>query len=635
MEWQIHDDGTFDLMAEGIGLQGAYPAIDGQAVHPLAVEIEREGVIRYQLPEGVLTLRLGRDEAGLTLSATLIGPQEAPHRLAPLAGARITGAERFFRQGLGTGGPTEFVRLASMGDTAPVTGFTVSALCTADDSTLTLAAYDQRRFSQRTLLYPAHAGKDALTLDAEFALERIPLPATGLGTPTLHFRWGPGAWQALQATAAAIGHEMGARQAQPTSYHWCSWYYLYQNFSEALLDEYLQGLQSLSPKVPLQSIQVDAGYFPAVGDWLLTNHLWPHGMAGPLRRIQQAGYRAGIWVGPFMVGNRSRLYAEHPDWILCDREGRPITPWRWYGEQRVWGNRDEETYVLDSSHPEAFAYLRRVFRTFRSYGATLFKTDFMLWGLHDSTRVRRHTPGKTSVEYLRDVLAMIREEIGEDSYWLGCIAPFAPFIGYADGMRIGGDVGESWAGSFGPRNMLRETVGSQYFNQIWWQNDPDAIMLRDFHIHLSPQEVRSLALWQGILGGVVNTSCPLHEIAPDRLRLWRFLEPGAEPGAARIPYWGQERKLRVAVRTLAERCAWALLALNTSDEPQTEVIRLGDALDQDELYAYRWGPEGYEALGRASQLVPELPAHEAALYYLSSEERPPAGLTLGGAPADF
>ncbi|MGE5557991.1 MAG: hypothetical protein ACM3WV_05190 [Bacillota bacterium] len=31
---------------------------------------------------------------------------------------------------------------------------------------------------------------------------------------------------------------------------------------------------------------------------------------------------------------------------------------------------------------------------------------------------------------------MIREEMGEESYWIGCIAPLAPMIGHVDSIRL-------------------------------------------------------------------------------------------------------------------------------------------------------------------------------------------------------
>ena len=184
---------------------------------------------------------------------------------------------------------------------------------------------------------------------------------------------------------------------------------------------------------------------------------------------------------------------------------------------------------------------------------------------------------------------------------------------------------------FGPWNMLRESQGSQHFNNVWWQNDPDAIMLRDRYIWLTAEEVRSLALWQGILGGVINTSAPLHEIPPDRLALWRFLEPGDAPWTARLPYLGRTRKLLVAVREFPGLDAWAVLAVNPTDEPQTEVIPLADAIGLHEAHCFGWGPKECEPMGVRSRLVPELAPHSCRLYYVATEETGPTDeLTLGG-----
>ena len=168
-----------------------------------------------------------------------------------------------------------------------------------------------------------------------------------------------------------------------------------------------------------------------------------------------------------------------------------------------------------------------------------------------------------------------------------------------------------------------------------WQNDPDVIYLRDFHINLSEAEVRSLAYWEAILGGSINTSAPLHEIAPERLRLWRFLEPGTERWTARLPYWDKKRKLHVAVREFPGLRAWAVLAMNATDEPVTERLECADLIGRERAFCYRWGPEGAEPAdpqrGDWSFLTPQLAPHESALYYLSLEEAPPQDLTLGGA----
>ena len=60
---------------------------------------------------------------------------------------------------------------------------------------------------------------------------------------------------------------MGAGTQTPVSYHWCSWYYYYQNFDELNLTQRLSGLEQIKPSIPIQIIQIDAGYFAKPRDW--------------------------------------------------------------------------------------------------------------------------------------------------------------------------------------------------------------------------------------------------------------------------------------------------------------------------------------------------------------------------------
>ena len=210
---------------------------------------------------------------------------------------------------------------------------------------------------------------------------------------------------------------------------------------------------------------------------------------------------------------------------------------------------------------------------------------------------------------------MIREAIGENSYWLGCIAPFLPFVGYADGMRIGGDVGSSWDGEFGPQNMMHCLVGNHYTNHHYYQTDPDAVMLRDFQIRLTEREVQSLALLAAISGSCIYTSDPLHRIAQERVALFRFIEPDQRRKPS-LPFLAEERPEIVMVHKEGRK--GLLFILNKTEAPLRETYR-PEELGFDpswNIFAFQTGER--EALWK-KQLAVNIPPHGCRLFLLSAD----------------
>jgi hypothetical protein len=644
LNWQLNRDGSFSLQGPSLVLHNAYPAFDQAPIRPLRVDMQQDGNggrIEYELGEGRLVLQLRVAENVAVLAATLHDVARAPHQVWPLGHARLEGASRYFQQGLGFGGPSGWSDFAGLrapqkteAGSAP-SWFRESYLVTGlanEESTLTVAAYDHQRFLQKSTLRShqsrrglinRHLDEEMVYLEAGFSIEGISIGST-LVLPELHFRQGSDAWQTFRDTAAAIGQVMQTRTQHAPRYHWCSWYAGGCNFTHDDLQNVLEGLDTLEPKVPLQTIQIDDGYCASPGDWLIPRAIWPGGLQEAFHTIRERGYKAGVWIAPFMVGNRSKLFHDHPEWMLRDVNGNLIAEWKNYDASGIPSHIDEETYVLDTSHPEAMQYLREVFRAMKSSGATFYKTDFMDWGLRDSLSVRRHTPGKTSVEYFREVLQMIRDEIGEESYWLACISPFAPFLGFADGMRVANDTGPGWSsGSAG--NMLQEMTAGQYFNGVWWQNDPDVVMLRDHFIHLSESEVQTLALFCGLMGGSVNTSDWLHQLPPHRLQMWRRLQPGPSNNMAQLPFWNRPQRLLCVVREFPEHQAFAVQFVNPHDQPVTQRFALAELVKTDSAFAWQWNMEGSTVLGEINVVVPEVESHGHALYWLASQAAAPPG----------
>jgi len=255
--------------------------------------------------------------------------------------------------------------------------------------------------------------------------------------------------------------DMTVRHDPPTA--WCSWYHYFEHVSQDDIEENLRAIETLG--LPIDVVQIDDGYQAEIGDWLLLSERFAS-LADIVGRIRGAGQRAGIWVAPFLVGERSVLAREHPDWLVGDTS--PGTGW---GDQRLSS--------LDVTHPEAEAYLREVFGTFADLGIDYYKIDFVYAGAMEG---RRADPSVAGVAAYRRGLRVIREAIGPESFLLGCGAPILPSVGLVDAMRVGPDIGHHFEPLDGDLSQPSQRAAAQ--NSRWrawqhgrfWTNDADCLV---------------------------------------------------------------------------------------------------------------------------------------------------------------
>lgn len=445
-------------------------------------------------------------------------------------------------------------------------------------------------------------------------------------------------WARLVADAAPTA----PRLSSPPITGWCSWYNLYAYINEENILEHLRAAQTVAAResLPMRVFQIDDGFTPEMGDWLEVKPQFPRGMKPLLEDIRSAGFIPGLWIAPFMVGNRSQLYRDHPDWVVRDlQDGKPLAHMCFYGEFR-WHKRSEEYYILDATHPAAFEYLRTVFHTWRhEWGCEYFKTDFMHFGSeYGPDRAVWHTPGITRMEFWRRVAAMIRQEIGE-SLWLGCGCPLWASVGLVDAVRIGRDVGVTWSGDYSAQSLLRDQACRNFANHILWQSDPDCVLLRERFHNLSEEEIQSLAIYAGMTGGVMMTSDHLNELSSRRLGLWRLILP-EERVSCDFPLLGQsdifyeylpgnkhasnvhlvskaDDAMLVQVRhPKRAEATGAIFFLNTSSYPVERTYSLASLGLRDSLLIHGWENHVVSEEPVTSISV-KLSAHQSTLYFFS------------------
>jgi len=518
----------FEISGRKISLRGIEPLIDGEV--PAHEPPRRDGnSISWELGTGLAVLHVEPGERpSLRLSLEGIVP-DRPISSLGLRFGNVEGARLYLRNGYQSWDGSFFVAPGTpSGDgppaKAPTLGFAMTALLPDSGGGALVLGFSRHDRFQSRFRFGGNAASFAF--DVETLWDREAHHGTIEGEPLVFLEHDEveealRAWSRLSAACSPLAPRL--RKDRITG--WCSWYNLYAAIDEPSILEHLEATTRFRAErqVPLEVFLIDDGFTPEMGDWLEVKPQFPRGMKPLVEDIAAAGFTPGLWIAPFLVGNRSRLYAEHPDWVVESVSGGPLRHMKFYGEFR-WHKRSEEYYVLDVTHPSAAAYIRNVFRTWRhDWGARYFKTDFMNAGMeYGPEQAQWHDLGMSRVEIWRRMASIIREEIG-DALWLGCGCPLWASIGYVDAVRIGRDIGVSWHGEYSAESLLRDQVTRNHASHILWQADPDCVLLRDRFHELSDEEVRSLLLFAGFSGGVLMTSDKLDELPEERADLFASL----------------------------------------------------------------------------------------------------------------
>ena len=94
--------------------------------------------------------------------------------------------------------------------------------------------------------------------------------------------------------------------------------------------EKLAGVMEDAAKLGVDMFLLDDGWFAnkyprnndtaGLGDWEPNEAKLPQGVAGLTAAAKKAGVKFGIWIEPEMINPKSRLFEEHPDWVIMQSE---------------------------------------------------------------------------------------------------------------------------------------------------------------------------------------------------------------------------------------------------------------------------------------------------------------------------
>ena len=294
-----------------------------------------------------------------------------------------------------------------------------------------------------------------------------------------------------------------------------SWYNRYENIDSEAIGSDLAGCRKILS--PNDLFQIDDGWEPAVGDWLKPDPVkFPGGMKREVERIHEAGFRAGIWIAPFVAETESEVFRKHPDWFVKIK-----------GEPWKLGSNWSGFYALDIDQPGVRAYLEKAFRRiFDEWGFDLVKADFLYGAAAFGTRKEsRAARMRRAIEWLRELCG--------DHMILGCGVPVMPAFGLVEYCRISCDVTLDWDDKPYMRIIHRERpstkqavaniITRRQLNGRAYLSDPDVFFLREENCRLSDAQKDELAKLDALLGGVWLTSDDPGNYTPEMIRKYRML----------------------------------------------------------------------------------------------------------------
>jgi alpha-galactosidase len=331
-----------------------------------------------------------------------------------------------------------------------------------------------------------------------------------IASERLLFEAGPDYHKQLLAYGDAVRRLHHARVSSETPIGWWSWTVYYGAINQGEVwangDWQAEHLKSFGYKY----FQIDEGYQYARGEFATPNATqFPDGMRFVGHHLTGEGLTFGLWTAPFEVTTRAWIYEHHKDWLVHNAKGEPIP----IGE--VWDQKSDVLYALDTTRPEAQAYMRDTYRKLvREWGVRFIKLDFM-----DTSAIEgyHYRPNTTALEAQRIGLQVIRDAVGDEVILDKDGSPMLNPVGLVDTGRISADTGHSFERT---RNAASGIAARFYMQRNFFVNDPDAFNVTATHLMERANEKSSISLGAAQASIALSAvSGGMYEIGDDMLVL--------------------------------------------------------------------------------------------------------------------
>jgi len=398
-------------------------------------------------------------------------------------------------------------------------------------------------------------------------------PGEELATGWLVVRADGDPLRALEAYGDLIARRNPPRRTPPTI-GWCSWYAIRMPISHAFALANARVVTERFRGLGMDLMLLDHGWQAGdiCGDWDVDVQDFPAGLEGLARDLEERGLKLGLWIAPTDIAHSTRLFREHPEWMLRDARGRPGTTWRWYWEPHPL------QCQLDATQDGAYRYLVDTFRRLTEAGAGYYKIDFIAACAREDLypAVPEHARGW---EPLKSAMRAIREGAGEEAYVRYCQTPPLLSAGPADGVYATMDTLDAGTSTW---PVLREVFGMSAA-QYWihgrlYNHEACDLSVR---AHGSTEECRLRVTMLALSGSSIMFSDDLTKLPEERIRLMQQCMPGFTQAARPLNLFSAAEPDLWHLHAEKAGLRWELVALFNFEEEQREFQIEWEALGVD------------------------------------------------------
>ncbi len=161
-------------------------------------------------------------------------------------------------------------------------------------------------------------------------------------------------------------------------------YNTWEPFLHNINDKMIRELADAAAECGIEEFIIDDGWQDSYGDWGINRQKFPDGLKPVFDYIKSKGMKPGVWISLGAAESKSKVYKNHPEWLVRKADGTPISLHSDFDKMYDW-----ETYSMCMT-TGWYDYIKGVIlKMVKEYGLEYIKGDFaVVTGAYTSDKTR-------------------------------------------------------------------------------------------------------------------------------------------------------------------------------------------------------------------------------------------------------